>query len=89
GHNPLEPAALGKPVLMGPHTFNFAVVCELLQKAGNLQLTSATKLQAQIPQLLADAKQRQQMGQAGMALVAKKRGATATYVKLISQQFGT
>ncbi|MGB2516819.1 MAG: 3-deoxy-D-manno-octulosonic acid transferase, partial [Pseudomonadales bacterium] len=41
GHNPLEAAALGKPILMGPHTFNFAEVCELLQQAGNLQFTSA------------------------------------------------
>lgn len=88
GHNPLEPAALGKPVLMGPYTFNFAAVCECLQKAGNLQLTSAAELLQQIPQLLADPEQRQSMGQAGMALMARKRGATQAYVNMISQQFG-
>ncbi|MDP6969398.1 MAG: 3-deoxy-D-manno-octulosonic acid transferase [Gammaproteobacteria bacterium] len=88
GHNPLEPAALGKPVLMGPHTFNFATVCELLQKVGNLHLTSASQLLEQIPQLLANPELRLSMGQAGAELVAQRRGATAAYVSMIKQQFG-
>ncbi len=88
GHNPLEAAALGKPILMGPHTFNFAEVCELLQQAGNLQFTSAGQLTEQIPALMADAEKRHLMGQAGQQLLAEKRGATAAYVQMISQQFG-
>ena len=73
---------------MGPHTFNFAEVCELLQQAGNLQFTSAGQLTEQIPALMADAEKRHLMGQAGQQLLAEKRGATAAYVQMISQQFG-
>jgi 3-deoxy-D-manno-octulosonic-acid transferase len=34
GHNPLEPAALAKPVLMGPHLFNFLEISAMLRDAG-------------------------------------------------------
>lgn len=36
GHNPLEAASLGVPVVMGSHTFNFAQIVELLKEAGAL-----------------------------------------------------
>ncbi|GGK09333.1 lipid IV(A) 3-deoxy-D-manno-octulosonic acid transferase [Pseudomonas matsuisoli] len=39
GHNLLEPAALGKPVLSGPHVFNFLEIAEQLEKAGALRIT--------------------------------------------------
>jgi len=88
GQNPLEAAALGKPVLMGPHTFNFASVCELLQQAGNLQLVTAHELVALVPRLFEDVEARTAMGQAGIQLVAQQGGATQTYISLISQEFG-
>lgn len=34
GHNPLEPAALALPVLMGPHVFNFLEISAMLREAG-------------------------------------------------------
>lgn len=36
GHNLLEPAALGKPVLSGPHLFNFLEIAAQLREAGAL-----------------------------------------------------
>ena len=36
GHNPLEPAAFGLPLIMGPHVFNFAEVVQTLEQAGAL-----------------------------------------------------
>ncbi|HSC83364.1 MAG TPA: lipid IV(A) 3-deoxy-D-manno-octulosonic acid transferase, partial [Pseudomonas sp.] len=36
GHNLLEPAALGKPLLSGPHLFNFLEIATLLREAGDL-----------------------------------------------------
>src|SRR5690606_28777074 len=36
GHNLLEPVALGKPVLSGPHLFNFQEISERLRDAGDL-----------------------------------------------------
>lgn len=37
GHNPIEPAVLGKPVLIGPHTFNFLEITEALIRAEGAQ----------------------------------------------------
>jgi len=88
GQNPLEAAALGKPVLMGPNTYNFASVCELLQQAGNLQLVTATELVDLVPRLFEDIETREAMGQAGIDLVAQQAGATQSYVTIISQEFG-
>jgi len=87
GQNPLEAAALGKPVLMGPNTFNFASVCELLQQAGNLQLVTAHELIELVPRLFEDEDTRKTMGQAGIDLVAQQAGATQAYVSLISKEF--
>ena len=36
GHNPLEPAALGLPMITGPHLHNFARIAGLLEEAGAL-----------------------------------------------------
>lgn len=87
GHNPLEPAALGKPVLMGPHCFNFALVCELLQKAGNLQMVAASDLDSQVSALLQQPERQQQMGLAGQQLIQQQRGSTAAYVTDLVQSF--
>ena len=36
GHNPLEPAVLGIPVLIGPHHFNFAAISDAMSEAGGM-----------------------------------------------------
>ncbi|WP_144244207.1 lipid IV(A) 3-deoxy-D-manno-octulosonic acid transferase [Nitrincola sp. A-D6] len=43
GHNPLEPALLGKPIITGLHTFNFAAITQGLASAGALVQVSNTK----------------------------------------------
>lgn len=75
GHNPIEPAALGKPVLMGPYGFNFADIVRDLQADGALQLTSLDRLAADVGRLLADAGAREQMGECGQQAVDRSRGA--------------
>ena len=37
GHNPLEPAVLGMPVVMGPYHFNFAAISDAMEQAGGMQ----------------------------------------------------
>ena len=75
-HNMLEPAALGKPVLFGPHRFNFAEISQLLIDQGAAQeVTSASELADQLIQLLQQPERRQQMGAQGVRVVEQNRGA--------------
>lgn len=76
GHNALEPAALGVPVLVGPHTFNFAEATDLLLEAGAaLRVQDPDDLARVLQQLFRDSARRQRMGQAGRQAVARSRGA--------------
>ncbi|MEH6564965.1 MAG: lipid IV(A) 3-deoxy-D-manno-octulosonic acid transferase [Halopseudomonas sp.] len=76
GHNYLEPAALGLPVLSGPHRFNFTEISDLLQGAGALQLVNNDQELAQaVSVLLQDAEQRCRAGAAGLAVVEANQGA--------------
>ena len=76
GHNYLEPAALGLPVLSGPHRFNFTEISELLEGAGALQVVAdETALAVAVQQWLQDSSARQRAGQAGQAVVADNQGA--------------
>jgi 3-deoxy-D-manno-octulosonic-acid transferase len=76
GHNYLEPAALGLPVLSGPHRFNFTEISELLEGAGALQVVAdETALAVAVQQWLQDSPARQRAGQAGQAVVADNQGA--------------
>jgi len=76
GHNPLEPAALCKPVLMGAEVFNFQPICEALEAAGGLvRVTDAAGLEAQIGALLADAGLCRTQGDAACRFVEHNRGA--------------
>ena len=83
GHNMLEPAALSVPVLLGPHTFNFADISrELLAAGGAKQVLNAAQLEQSVCLLLGDAALCQQMGSAGRALVAQGQGALARTLEI-------
>ena len=76
GHNVLEPCALGRPVLFGPHMFNFHEISEQVLAAGAGRMTgSVEELERALGALLADSAERRRMGEAGKALVARNSGA--------------
>jgi 3-deoxy-D-manno-octulosonic-acid transferase len=76
GHNPLEGAVWGVPLISGPHMFNFASVAELLVGAGALhQLENAGVLPQEVLRLAGDEPLRRRMGSSGQAVVATNRGA--------------
>lgn len=78
GHNVLEPAALGVPVLFGPHMHNFLPARERLLEAGAAQEIAATSLLAPlVSECLADPARRARMGEAGRAAIHANRGALA------------
>jgi 3-deoxy-D-manno-octulosonic-acid transferase len=85
GHNVLEPAALGKPVLVGPHTFNFAEVTEnLICDGAALRVQNAVELGDAVSRLLADAATRQRMSASALAAVERERGAVSRCVDIVA-----
>ena len=90
GHNVLEPAAAGVPVLVGPHTAHFADSVTALREAGGLlQVSDADALLQEVTALLADPVRRQQMAVANTSCVAANRGALAKTKARVSPCLGT
>ena len=76
GHNPLEPAALGKPVLLGPNMDNAREIASLLRHCNAARrVTSQQEFQHTAEQILSDGTLRDSMGQAGRNLLAQNKGA--------------
>lgn len=72
GHNPLEPARLGKPVVTGPDMTNWAAVTEALVQSGGLAVVDAPwDLPAVLAPLLADADAARAMGERGRRAAAE------------------
>lgn len=85
GHNLLEPAALGIPVLTGPHVFNFGEIVTLLERGGAVTLVrNAEELADRVSALFGDATRRIQAGEAGRAVVRANRGATQRVLEVVS-----
>jgi 3-deoxy-D-manno-octulosonic-acid transferase len=76
GHNLLEPAALGLPVLVGPHLDNVRDVAEMMREAGALTLVQdPDALAAAAAWLLGDPATRRSIGGVAREKVAENRGA--------------
>lgn len=89
GHNYLEPAALGVPVLSGPHRFNFTEISELLEGASALQVVSDEQaLASAVQALLEDASARERAGAAGRAVVQDNQGALERLLAGIARLLG-
>ncbi len=76
GHNLLEPAVLGVPVVTGPHVRNFADIAASLEAAGAACVVrGAEELADTVARLLRDPNRRHRMGEEGRAFVLANRGA--------------
>ncbi len=76
GHNLLEPAAAGVPVLFGPHTHHVSEIASALIRAGAaLRVESAASLARVLRQLLRDPARRESMGRAALSVVRDNQGA--------------
>jgi 3-deoxy-D-manno-octulosonic-acid transferase len=86
GHNFLEPAMLGIPIISGKHIFNFAEISRLLKQANALELVAdAEQLSSQVIRFVANVKLRQEAGERAQAVVQANRGALAKHMQLITQ----
>lgn len=86
GQNLIEACAVGVPVLIGPHTFNFARASDLAVAAGAaLRVRSAEELLRETAALLGDPERRRIMGEAGKAFAARHQGATGRIMELLAR----
>ncbi|ABB32573.1 Three-deoxy-D-manno-octulosonic-acid transferase domain protein [Geobacter metallireducens RCH3] len=84
GHNLLEPASVGAPVLFGPHMHNFREITALVLGAGaGEQVNDHGELEATLRRLLADEPARRSMGENGIRLMADQGGAAARHLEII------
>jgi len=86
GHNALEPAALGRPVLLGPNMDNAReIASQLLQCNAALQVNNQLDFQKTAVKLLTDGALRDSMGRAGRDLVENNRGALKLTLNAVSK----
>ena len=84
GHNLLEPAALGIPVLTGPsHSNSKDVALMLLQRGAALEVADAAQLQRELLRLLDNASERQRLGALAKDLIAANRGSVNRLLYLV------
>jgi len=76
GHNILEPAVFGKPIVFGPYMQNFAEIAQaFVSQRAAVQVQNAGDLEQTLRQLLTDAGERARLGQAARQIVEANRGA--------------
>jgi len=84
GQNLLEALALGRPVLVGPHTFNFEqVTASAVNLGAALRVDDPLALHRAVSALQRDPERRRRMGEAGLAFVQEHSGATARTLALV------
>jgi 3-deoxy-D-manno-octulosonic-acid transferase len=87
GQNPIEPAALGKPVVFGPNMQNFPqVVPQFLARDGARQVADAAALEREIERLLGNPDERAAIGQRGQTVVRENLGGLDKTVEMIVRQ---
>jgi 3-deoxy-D-manno-octulosonic-acid transferase len=89
GHNILEPAVAGKPVIVGPHMENFQEIADQFRaEQAMVQVGSSDELGDQVSSLLLDDRRRLGLGERARELVGRNRGAvgrsTDALVSLVS-----
>jgi len=80
GHNPLEPAQFGVPILMGTHYENFRGIVEKLRAAEAIRMVEADGLAGSLLGMLNDRDGAAAMGARAKAVFAAEAGATARAV---------
>ncbi|MFP5344901.1 MAG: lipid IV(A) 3-deoxy-D-manno-octulosonic acid transferase [Gammaproteobacteria bacterium] len=86
GHNLIEPAALGLPLITGPYVFNFTEVSRMLREAGAVtEVANAEELATAVLRHLQDANLRHAAGERGRHLVEQNRGALQKLIELLDR----
>ena len=84
GQNPIEPGALGKAIVFGPHMQNFADITRtFLRKNAAVQVKTPEALEQTLGELLADDARRAALGRAALEVVSENLGAVGRTVEMI------
>ena len=84
GQNLIEACAVGRPVIVGPHTYNFAAATENAVRAGAaIQVNDADELALKIAELLSNGQKTRAMSDAGLNFSRSHQGATQRILQLI------
>ncbi|WP_047283668.1 lipid IV(A) 3-deoxy-D-manno-octulosonic acid transferase [Pseudomonas protegens] len=89
GHNLLEPAALAKPVISGPHLFNFLEIAAMLREAGALQeVDDAEGLAVAVQRLFELPQDARKMADAGLKVLKANQGALQRLLEGLGRLLG-
>ena len=89
GHNLMEPAAWGLPILTGPHLHNFVEASSLLQDAGAMRIVqTAEQLSAAVLELWGDDEKNKTAREAALTVAKRNRGALDKLIKVIEAIIG-
>jgi 3-deoxy-D-manno-octulosonic-acid transferase len=88
GHNPLEPAQFGVPIVMGPHYVNFRAITEDLRAHGAIRTATKDELAGALIELLTDRSGAKAMGQRARQVFEEQSGATGRCVEAIAELLG-
>jgi 3-deoxy-D-manno-octulosonic-acid transferase len=90
GHNPLEPAAAGVPVLFGPHMEDFSEIAAALTACGGgRQVPAPAALATAVEQILADPALRRSMAAAAAACVRANSGVVDRHLEVVARLLTT
>lgn len=85
GHNPIEPGALGLPIVMGLHVFNFEAICQKLLSVGGLFIAESDDvLKEKLLELMSDSEKAKSMGQCALKEIEASKGAVLRVVDALS-----
>jgi 3-deoxy-D-manno-octulosonic-acid transferase len=82
GHNLLEPAALGRPIVTGPNLFNTQDIADMFTSVGASKIVhDSTELAARLGELFADQEAAGIVGNKGREIVRENRGALDRFLR--------
>ena len=89
GHNLIEPAALGAPIIVGPHTFNFEdIVEEFINNQACIRVSNQAQLLDAIEFFARDREQADEYAHRALEVVEKNKGSTEIQASYIISQMG-
>jgi 3-deoxy-D-manno-octulosonic-acid transferase len=89
GHNILEPAYWGKPVLFGPYMDNFPMASDFIKEGAGIEVRGSGEMASAVEDILGDDIKADRMGQKARKMVEENMGAVEKALQLVRSSLGT